>query len=61
MNRNQASKMTPAQVLELRALYASGSKQRDLAVKFDISVSQVGRIVRGELWRHLLPKETGGI
>lgn len=50
----KASKLSPTQVQEIRRLYqAGGWSQGALAREFCISVVQIGRIVRGEVWQHL--------
>lgn len=48
-----ASKLSPAQVVDMRRDYAEGMTQGDLAKKYDMGVSSVGRVVRGESWRHI--------
>lgn len=51
---SRAAKLTVSQVIEMRRLYAeSNVSQGQLARDFDVSVVQVGRIVRGEVWQHL--------
>lgn len=47
----KASKLTPTKVFELREKYAAGASQGSLAREYQISVGQVGRIVRGESWQ----------
>lgn len=51
----KASKLTPAVVLQMRQDYEAGATQGELCRRYDISVGQVGRIVRGESWRGLGP------
>ena len=52
--KNGASaKLTASMVLDMRAEYAEGATQGDLSRKYEISVVQVGRIVRGESWQNL--------
>lgn len=52
--RNSASaKLTVSRVLDMRAEYGEGATQGELARKYQISVVQVGRIVRGESWQNL--------
>jgi hypothetical protein len=48
---SRASKIAPAQVLDLREKYAQGRTQGSLAREYRLSVGQVGRIVRGESWQ----------
>jgi hypothetical protein len=46
------AKLTLAQVLEMRALRASGTTTlSELSRRFNTSLSQTHRIVRGESWR----------
>lgn len=48
----RAGKLTPSAVIELRRLYHEERwTQGALARKYQISVGQVGRIVRGESWQ----------
>lgn len=46
-----ARRLTPEQVLRIRERYASGETQGALSREFQVSVGQVGRIVRGESWQ----------
>lgn len=51
-----ASKLTAAQVLEIRERYvpkSKGSSQRALAKLYDVTQTTIGRIVRGEYWSHV--------
>lgn len=50
---SRAAKLTPGQVLEMRRLYADGYSQGRLAREYQVSLNQVGRIVRGEVWQSL--------
>ena len=47
----KAAKLTPSQVYELREKYANGDSQGKLAREYQVSVGQIGRIVRGESWQ----------
>ena len=50
------AKLTNGQVLDIRSRYAAGGvRQIDLANEFGIGRATVGKIVRGERWRHILP------
>jgi predicted XRE-type DNA-binding protein len=52
--KNQASKLTNEQVLEIRKLYITGNySQEKLGQIFNISQSNIGRIVNKKLWKHL--------
>jgi len=46
----KASKLTPTQVMEIKARYGEGATQGALCREFGVSVGQIGRIVRGESW-----------
>lgn len=49
-------KLTEANVLEIRRLYAAGGiTQRALARQFGIA--DVNPILKGKQWKHLLPKD----
>ena len=43
-----AVKLSDARLIELRSDYAAGKTQRELALKYGLSTSHVGRILRGE-------------
>lgn len=48
------ARLTEDQVLEIRYRYATGEvSQYQLADEYSSSQAQIGRIVRGESWRHL--------
>ena len=50
----KASKLSVPQVIEIRLLYEQGKfSQGALARRFQVSVIQIGRIVRGEVWQNL--------
>jgi hypothetical protein len=44
------SKLTAAQVIEIRALHSAGESQAQLARTFGIGTSQVNRIIKGQSW-----------
>lgn len=52
-NNSAASKLTPTEVGRIRLQYSQGQTQGALSREFGISVVQIGRIVRGEVWQHL--------
>ena len=53
-DRNPATKLTAAQVVDLRQRYAAGGvRQIDLAAEFGLRQCTVSAIVRREIWRHL--------
>jgi HNH endonuclease len=47
------AKLTQTQVLEIRARYASGEKQRDLASEFNVRQPRISKIVTRKAWRWL--------
>lgn len=47
------SKLTEADVQEMKRLRASGLKHRELAQRFGVGGAQVSRILSGKRWRHL--------
>ena len=50
--RNHKARLTQAQVLEIRELYATGAyRQADLAARFNVGKSNISAIVRGETWQ----------
>jgi len=50
-----ASKLSPTQVLTIRERYAQGWTQGSLCREFGVSIVQIGRIVRNEVWQSLKP------
>lgn len=50
-HHTKAAKLTPSQVFELREKYSQGQSQGSLAREYQVSVGQIGRIVRGESWQ----------
>jgi group I intron endonuclease len=55
-NRTAITKpnLVAAQVIEMRALYASGNYlQKELAEKYGISLTQIGRIINRERWKDI--------
>ena len=53
------SVLTPSKVLEIRAFYNKGHvTQGQLARDYGVSVVQIGRIVRGEVWQGLRAPES---
>jgi len=56
----RASKLSFPEVAEIRRLYAQGViTQGDLSRRFGVSVIQIGRIVRGEVWQQLPVMDRG--
>lgn len=53
---SRSAKLTALQVQEIRLRYAAGLlSQGSLSREFGVSIVQIGRIVRGEVWQHLPP------
>ena len=50
---NPGTKVTEAQVLAIRAEYAEGASKAALGRRYDISESNIRRIVRRETWTHI--------
>lgn len=51
-HNSKASKLSGTEVLEIRRLYQLGTfSQGELSRQFQVSVVQIGRIVRGESWQ----------
>lgn len=48
-----ASKLSPTQVLAIRERYGQGWTQGSLCREFGVSIVQIGRIVRNEVWQNL--------
>lgn len=54
----KASKLTATQVQQIREFYARGAiTQGQLARDYQVSIVTIGRIVRGEVWQNLAPRE----
>jgi len=52
--RINTAKLTADQVKEIRRLYASfGYTQLDLSLRFGVSRSQIGHIIRRDYWKHV--------
>lgn len=47
---------TESQIIEMRSLYNSGVRQRDLAKMYGRPQGTINNIVRGINWKHLLPQ-----
>lgn len=52
-SRHHRSKLTEAEVLEIRQRYAAGALQNELCVKFGVANSVISRIVNRLIWRHI--------
>ena len=53
------ARFSASDILTMRGMYAAGWSQHEIARAFGTYQGSVGRIVRGEAWRHLLPTEAG--
>ena len=51
------SKLTEADVMEIRRLREEGQSMRRISVRFGVSESNVRSILRGRTWKHLLPHD----
>lgn len=56
----RSAKVSPDQVLNIRRLYSEGWTQGQLAREYNLSIGQVGRIVRNEAHQNLEPVSEGG-
>lgn len=54
----KAAKVTPTEVINIRADAQKGMTQNSLCHKYDLSIAQIGRIVRGESWRGVKQEPT---
>lgn len=51
--QHPSARLTSEQVLEIRALSASGALQRELALRFGVVQTLISKIVRREGWKHV--------
>jgi hypothetical protein len=51
--KNVRAKLTAADVLVIRDRCAAGEQQKDVALDYPVDKSQIGRIVRREIWAHV--------
>jgi uncharacterized protein YjcR len=51
--KHYMSRLTEALVLQMRAEYEAGVKQKDLALKYGIQHNTVSEIVRRKSWKHI--------
>lgn len=49
----RAAKLNGETVVKIRQLYAQGWTQGELSREYDISIGQIGRIVRNEVWQNV--------
>jgi hypothetical protein len=50
---NGRAKLTATQVIEIRALYASGISQNSLSAQFEVARTLIQQIVQSKIWKHL--------
>lgn len=55
---NKAAKVTPTIVLNIRRDYAQGCTQGELVRMYRLSIAQIGRIVRREVWADVVEEPT---
>lgn len=55
--RNGRAVLTAMDLSRIRLLWSEGATQLELSDEFGVSRTQIGRIVREEAWRFLLPQE----
>jgi len=60
-SNSKAGKLTAQQVLEIYKRRAAGESQGSLSRAFQISVGQMGKICRGEVWQELYNRFTQGL
>lgn len=53
-SKHHKAKLTDADVLAIRAACANGEKQNAVAKRYSVSDTQIGYIVKGKNWKHLL-------
>lgn len=54
---NNAAKLTDEQVIAIRKLHSQGRTQVSLAEEFGVWQGTIWQIIRGNHWKHLLPKD----
>lgn len=47
------ARLSEEDVLEIRRMHDAGIRNKRIACRFDISLTHVGHIVRGRLWKHV--------
>ena len=52
--KNQCAKLTRKDVYEIRKLSTKGTRNSEIAKRFNITPSYVCQIVRGKTWKHIL-------
>jgi len=52
-------KLTKDDILNIRAAYHEGRTQRELCQLYHVSITTIGRVVRGETWQWLGEKGEG--
>lgn len=52
-SKNGRSKLSDDSVARIRQMAASGLYLREIAPQFDVGMSTISRVLRGESWRHI--------
>lgn len=53
-SRNKSSKLTPEQIVAIRASYRSGTRsQNSLALEYQVARCQIQNIINGKTWSHV--------
>jgi DNA-binding MarR family transcriptional regulator len=52
--RHGKSKLTEHQVLSIRSMYTAGYRQADIARHYGVTQANIGEIIKGKTWQHLL-------
>jgi hypothetical protein len=52
-NRHGRAKLTTAKVIEAKRLRAAGSTYKDLAERYDVSLTAITFAIKGRTWRHV--------
>lgn len=48
------AKLTEANVRTIKAKYLDGMKKTEIAIEMGVNQTQIGRILRGEQWKHVI-------
>lgn len=54
----KGAKLKPSEVEEIRQRYSMGQTQGELSREFQVSITQIGRIVRREVWQSVRTEPT---
>ena len=53
-NQNSGTKLEPSDIPLIKALRHDGMKLREIAEKFEVTTSQVYKIVKGKAWTNIM-------